>query len=118
MPIHGPYAPPKCKIGETFHDLQHGEVVIVGKRNRWPLHKAPLHKGRNIQEPIPILTSTLVKAILNESARVIAEDWGVSMCSVRHWREFVANSKKDIEIHLAILKKDPDSLKERFNLVL
>ena len=107
MLLNGPYEPPSCRVGSTLSDLSLGDVVVITKRDGWPLMVEPTRPGPNPFGEIPILTGHLVKAVCHESIRAVADHWHVTPRLVRRWREAIAGRKKNVNTALAILRNDP-----------
>jgi hypothetical protein len=81
--LHGPYAAPRCAVGDKLTcELRDREVVVGGMSAgliQWPTVKM---KGRRSL----ILCSALVRAVRCESNIAVAHHWGVSTAVVRKWR--------------------------------
>jgi hypothetical protein len=112
MLLKGPYDPPSCEVGSTLHDLSLGDVVVVGKREGWPLTVEPPRPGPNPFGEIPILTGALVKAVCEESIEAVAEHWKVTPRLVRRWREALTGRTKNVNTALALLRHDPNFSKQ------
>lgn len=107
MLLHGPYKPPKCKVGSILRDLSLGDVRVVAKQDGWPLTVDPPRPGPNPFGEIPVLTGQLVKAICEESINAVAEHWRVTARLVRRWREAITGRKDNVNTALALLRSNP-----------
>jgi len=104
--LNGPYDPPECRVGSTLHDLSLGDVVVVSKRDGWPVTMEPPRPGPNPFGEIPVLTGDLVKAVCEESIEAVSAHWSVTRRLVRRWREAITGRKKNINTALALLRND------------
>ncbi len=81
--LYGPYAPPKCKLGDKllceYRDLELTVRAITDGLIQWP--SAFRGKLRS-----PIVCGDLVRAIRTESELAVAHHWGVSSTTVVKWR--------------------------------
>jgi hypothetical protein len=82
--LHGPYVPPKCRVGDKLPCEQRGREVIVGGMTdapiQWPYE---LVRGPGS----PILCGDLIRAVWWESASAVAHHWGVDARTVENWRQ-------------------------------
>lgn len=76
--IAGPYAAPRCKIGDELA----GEIVhgFTSAAIPWPFTRSRNHGQRLI------LWGDLIDAVLCESVAAIMAHWGVGRSTVQGWR--------------------------------
>lgn len=81
--ISGPYSMPRLRVGAKVYCLYRGDVRVISISDApipWPISSGMR------QKPIPILTGSLVAAVMVESVESISYHWGVSRSTVRRWR--------------------------------
>jgi hypothetical protein len=81
--LHGPYKPPRCRLGSKLSCEQRGWVTvkrISDARIAWP--QTIVGRNRAL-----ILCGNLVKAVPRESNQAVAFWWGVTPQAVTGWRE-------------------------------
>jgi hypothetical protein len=79
--LHGPYAAPPCRAGDTLRCERYGESVVAEMSAGpipWPVCRAP---GR----PRLILCGDLARAVCLESEAAVAHWWGVDKATVWKW---------------------------------
>lgn len=93
--LHGPYRPPRCRVGRTLCCELRGDVRVTGYSDGplpWPAGHALGGSGRG--KPALILCGDLVKAVLRESNLAVAHHWGVTSQTVTLWRRAL-----DVPVH-------------------
>lgn len=84
--LHGPYQPPKCKVGGWLNCRRRGRVKVVAFSNgpiAWPMTR-PVSGPRSM-----ILCGDLVKAVRQETSLAIQHWWGVNHSLVQKWRRIL-----------------------------
>lgn len=80
---HGPYAAPRCRVGDKLDCEYRGHELVVGgmtdNRIPWPYARI----GGRLS---PIVCGDLVRAVRHEAAIAVAYHWGVSFGLVTRWR--------------------------------
>jgi hypothetical protein len=87
--LHGPYAPPRCRIGGWLTCRLRGRVrvrYLSAGRVQWPMTRV----GRN---KAYILCGDLVRALQRESSQAIQYWWGVGWHTVWTWRKALGISQ-------------------------
>jgi hypothetical protein len=83
--LHGPYAPPKCRIGGWLKCRLRGRVKVVAisdGRIQWPMAR---RAGGGAA--VLILCGDLVKAVRQESTQAVQHHWEVKKDTVWNWRK-------------------------------
>lgn len=87
---HGPYVPPKCKVGDKLPCEYRGrEMTVAGMTDapiQWPFRKGP-------GQPSCIVCGDLIRAVQLESEIAVAHHWGVNPATVKHWRRALEVSR-------------------------
>jgi hypothetical protein len=82
--LYGPYAVPKCRLGDKLPCEYRGqELTVKGMTDapiRWPC-------ARRYRNASPILCGDLIRAVQVESAIAVRHHWGVSRQVVSRWRK-------------------------------
>jgi hypothetical protein len=91
---HGPYAPPRCRVGSMLDCEYRGQESVVGGmthgRIQWPYARI----GGRLS---PIVCGDLARAIRQEAAIAVAHHWGVSFGLVTRWRASLGVGLRDNE---------------------
>jgi len=82
--LHGPYAAPKFRIGESLACEYRGRVVKVRGITDAPIPWPSVRRSGNHS---PIVCADLVDAIRTESALAVSYHWGVAKETVWKWRK-------------------------------
>src|SRR3954464_7493417 len=80
--LHGPYHPPKCRVGRFLRCVIRGKLRVRALSPGpipWP--QAFIQSNRAF-----IVTGDLVRALRCESAQAVAHWWGVGIGTVSRWR--------------------------------
>ena len=81
--LYGPYAVPKCQVGDKllceYRDREVTVGGITGGRIQWPYARGPGPQG-------PIVCGSLIQAVRTESEIAVAYHWGVCTATVKKWR--------------------------------
>src|SRR5919202_1919966 len=80
--LHGPYRPPRCRVGGVLLCEARGEVVVCGMtdaRIPWPVGKRG--RARSL-----VVCGGLARAVWREAAVAVCHWWGVSPVTVWKWR--------------------------------
>lgn len=82
--IAGPYAPPRCRVGDHVLCQYRGDPVEVAGMTEspfpWP---GAIYRNGHLT---PILTGALVDAVRTESCQAVAAWWNVSRKQAQRWR--------------------------------
>ena len=104
---YGPYAPPKCRVGDKLPCEYRGREMVVGgmtdARIQWPYRKG-------IGRPSCIVCGDLIRAVQVESAIAVAHHWGVSTATVKHWRRALDVSRTTEGTRKLALAYTPEKL--------
>ncbi len=84
--LYGPYAPPKCKIGDSLLCEHRGREVKVRCLTDAPIHLVPARPRIGGTRASPILCGDLIRAVERESEIAVAHHWGVGPSLVSLWR--------------------------------
>ena len=83
--LHGPYAPPLCRIGDVVFCDVRGQVVVTGLsagRVPWPM-------GQRGRAKALVVFAGLADAVRTESNQAVCHWWGVSPQTVSKWRKLL-----------------------------
>lgn len=80
---HGPYVPPRCRVGDKLPCEYRGREVVVGGITDAPV-QWPYRKG--VGRHSCIVCGDLIRAVQTESEIAVAHHWGVSPATVKNWR--------------------------------
>jgi hypothetical protein len=89
-PLHGPYEPPACRVGDVLTCAIRGRVKVVGFSAGpipWPLTALPAGGGFRFH----VVCGDLLRALRRETAPAIVPAWGVSPSTVVRWRRALHN---------------------------
>jgi len=81
--LYGPYAPPKCRVGDKLPCEYRGHEVTVRGMSDAPIQWPSTRRRRNHS---PILCGDLIRAVQRESEMAVAHHWGVRTELVWKWR--------------------------------
>ena len=109
--LYGPYAVPKCALGDKLPCEYRGQEVTVKGMSDAPIQWPCTRRNRNAS---PILCGDLIRAVRTESEQAVAYHWGVNLNVVWRWRRALnvgrmTNGSRRLRIEYAVETLTPEA---------